>query len=257
MPLGEVDDMHFYRHHIGDYRKDTVHLTLLEHGAYRQLIDLYYLDEKPLPTDDAKVMRLACARTKDEKEAVKNVLSDFFEKTPKGYTHKRCDSELNRIYEKSEKARQSARVRWPDKGNAKQSDSERNANASKSHERNEKTHANDMLPSNPVTHNKNNGANTGAFDASRFDTFWQEYPNKRDKQKALNAFKKLNPDDDLLAKMISGVQREIEWRKQCTGTDRFVPEWKYGQGWISGRRWEDELSNPEPEASAPQYEELK
>ena len=34
--------MHFYKFHIGDYAKDTGHLTLLEHGVYRSLMDWSY-----------------------------------------------------------------------------------------------------------------------------------------------------------------------------------------------------------------------
>ena len=49
--------MHYYPHNIGDYRKDTSHLSLLEHGIYRQLLDSYYLDEMPLSNDLAKLMR--------------------------------------------------------------------------------------------------------------------------------------------------------------------------------------------------------
>ena len=37
--------MHYYQHNIADYRKDTIHLTLLEHGVYRQLLDQYYLTQ--------------------------------------------------------------------------------------------------------------------------------------------------------------------------------------------------------------------
>ena len=32
--------MNYYSHHIGDYLTATAHLTLLEHGAYRRLIDI-------------------------------------------------------------------------------------------------------------------------------------------------------------------------------------------------------------------------
>jgi len=40
--------LHYYTFNIGDYRRDTGHLSLLEHGIYRQLIDSYYLSEKPI-----------------------------------------------------------------------------------------------------------------------------------------------------------------------------------------------------------------
>jgi uncharacterized protein YdaU (DUF1376 family) len=69
--------MHYFQHNIADYRKDTSHLTLLEHGAYRQLLDQYYLNEAPLPLDEAKLLRLLSARDKDEISAVLSVLADF------------------------------------------------------------------------------------------------------------------------------------------------------------------------------------
>ena len=73
--------MHYYQHNISDYRADTGHLTLLEHGCYHQLLDQYYLNEEPLPLDINKIFRLLTARTEDEKNAIQNVLKDFFIKT--------------------------------------------------------------------------------------------------------------------------------------------------------------------------------
>ena len=49
--------MHYYKFNIADYRKDTTHLSMLEHGIYRTLIDWYYLDEKPIPLDVEMVAR--------------------------------------------------------------------------------------------------------------------------------------------------------------------------------------------------------
>ena len=77
--------MHYYQHNIGDYRKDTSHLSLLEHGIYRQLLDSYYLDEVPLCNDLAKLMRSHSVRNADEQQALQNVLTDFFELTEEGY----------------------------------------------------------------------------------------------------------------------------------------------------------------------------
>lgn len=101
--------MYFYKHHIGDYRRDTSHLTLLEHGIYRQLLDLYYMTEKPL---DANALRLICARTTIEIEATKQVLSEFFLKEGDVYIHRRCEDEIVQYHEKSDKASASAKARW-------------------------------------------------------------------------------------------------------------------------------------------------
>ena len=125
--------MHYYEHNIGDYRKDTSHLSLLEHGIYRQLIDTYYLSESPLTKDLDKLMRTHSIRNADEKQSLQNVLNDFFELTENGYIHKRCDQVIAEYHGKSEKARASANARWANKNkavdaNALQAQSEGNAN---------------------------------------------------------------------------------------------------------------------------------
>ena len=61
--------MHYYSHNVADYRKDTAHLSLLEHGIYRQLLDSYYLDEKPIETQ--QVIRRLSIKTQEEELALK------------------------------------------------------------------------------------------------------------------------------------------------------------------------------------------
>ena len=46
--------MNYYERHIGDYLKDTAHLSLLEHGVYSRLLDVYYTRESPIPAADAE-----------------------------------------------------------------------------------------------------------------------------------------------------------------------------------------------------------
>jgi uncharacterized protein YdaU (DUF1376 family) len=107
--------MHYYQHNIGDYRKDTSHLSLLEHGIYRQLLDSYYLDEIPLSNDLAKLMRSHSVRTAEEQQSLQNVLTDFFELTEFGYIHKRCEDGIAKFHGKSASARASAMARWSSK----------------------------------------------------------------------------------------------------------------------------------------------
>jgi uncharacterized protein YdaU (DUF1376 family) len=125
--------MHYYEHNVGDYRKDTAHLSLLEHGVYRQLLDTYYLDEHPLTLDHTKLMRSHSVRNADEIRALENVLADFFERTEKGYVHKRCESVIGAYKAKSASAKKSAEARWAkERGNddagAMRSHSDGNAN---------------------------------------------------------------------------------------------------------------------------------
>ena len=97
--------MHHYSKHIGDYRRDTTHLSMLEHGAYNQLLDWAYLDEKPIPRKTDLVFRRLRAVTDDEKNAVMTVLEEFFEETDDGFRHKRVEAELRLYEEKAERAR--------------------------------------------------------------------------------------------------------------------------------------------------------
>lgn len=87
--------MNYYQHHIGDYLTRTAHLTLIEHGAYRRLIDVYYSTESPLPGDVKSVYRLVMARSKEEKEAVDSILSEFFDLEDDGFHQHRCDHEIS------------------------------------------------------------------------------------------------------------------------------------------------------------------
>lgn len=86
--------MNYYEHHIGDYLKNTAHLSMLEDGAYRRLIDSYCTRESPLPADRKAVHRLARAQSKPEKDAVDAVLDEFFTLEGDGWHQSRCDKEI-------------------------------------------------------------------------------------------------------------------------------------------------------------------
>lgn len=82
--------MNYYERHLGDYARDTAHLSLLEHGVYTLLLDRYYATEQPIPADQAH--RVARARTRDEKAAVDAVLAEFFVLVDGAYRNKRADA---------------------------------------------------------------------------------------------------------------------------------------------------------------------
>lgn len=104
--------VNYYPHHIGDHSRDTAHLSLIEEGVYRRMLDLYYANELPLQSDLTALCRVLRARTEDERAAVQTVLAEFFTAFPEGYRHKRCDEELAKLLEKSAKARASINARW-------------------------------------------------------------------------------------------------------------------------------------------------
>lgn len=95
--------MHYYPHNIADYRKDTRFLTKLQHWAYRELLDEYYLSERPITKNEKDLFWRMGATTDEEQNAVKTVLQGFFEETEDGFIHKRCDVEIQIFKEYVEK----------------------------------------------------------------------------------------------------------------------------------------------------------
>jgi uncharacterized protein YdaU (DUF1376 family) len=98
--------VNYYPHHIGDYLTDTAHLTMVEDGAYRRLLDLYYSRERPIPADVSRVCRLVRAATVEERGAVESVLAEFFFLDGDAWRHKRCDREILKAAAARTKARE-------------------------------------------------------------------------------------------------------------------------------------------------------
>lgn len=96
--------MNYYKRHIGDYMKDASHLSLLEHGVYMRLLDVYYTRESAIPVDQAA--RLIGARSKDEKEALAIVAQEFFKVVDGFYVQTRCDIEIASMLQKAETNRE-------------------------------------------------------------------------------------------------------------------------------------------------------
>jgi uncharacterized protein YdaU (DUF1376 family) len=94
--------MHYYTFNVGDYRKDTGHLSTLEHGIYRQLLDWYYLDEKPIPQETQVVLRRLRLGSYSDISALQNVLTDFFVLQADGYHQTRCDADIAAYQSKAE-----------------------------------------------------------------------------------------------------------------------------------------------------------
>jgi len=90
--------MHYYTFNIGDYRKDTGHLTTLEHGIYRQLLDWYYLDELPIPKETQTVIRRLRLVSDSDTQSLQNVLNDFFVLRDDGYHQSHCDGVIHKYH---------------------------------------------------------------------------------------------------------------------------------------------------------------
>lgn len=88
--------MNFFDMHVGDYEAATAHLTVLEDGIYWRMLRIYYRTEKPLPADLKQLCRLVRAQSKPERDAVEQILAEFFELLDDGWHQSRCDAEIAR-----------------------------------------------------------------------------------------------------------------------------------------------------------------
>lgn len=182
--------MHYYQHNISDYRADTGHLTLLEHGCYHQLLDQYYLNEEPLPLDIDKIFRLLSARTQDEKTAIKNVLKDFFVETEAGFIQRRCDNEIKFYHERIDSAAAAGRK-----------SAEKRANS------NGRSTIVQRAFNQLITNNQEPITNNHIDISSDFNIFWQEYPKKVGKEAARKSWYKIRPN-------LQDVLKTLAWQKQ-------------------------------------------
>lgn len=242
--------MNYYPFHIGDYASATRHLSWLEDAAYRRLLDVYYVREEPIPIDLRQVYRLVVASTDEQREAVDQVLSEFFMRTEAGYLHERCDTEIRCANDKKNKASQSAQQRWRNASAnncALPSESERNANALKDEceriENNIRTQCEGNAPNpNPNPNKKHTTAMPTGF-----AEFWIAYPKKVGKGAAEMAWKKHRPDLQTCLAAVAAASRSTDWTKDA---GQFVPN---PATWLNQRRWEDGAATVAGQAPLPDF----
>ena len=112
--------MHYYQFNIGDYKSHTNHLDLLEDLAYRRLLDLYYLHERPLNSGVASVARQIGMREHEDK--VKLILEEFFHISPDGWVNPRADREIQHYHGKIEQASRAGKASAERRSNARSTD---------------------------------------------------------------------------------------------------------------------------------------
>lgn len=94
--------MNFYPFHVGDYGLRTGHLEPMEDLAYRRLLDLYYVNERPITGTPQEVARLI--RLRSAAADVESVLREFFKETPEGWQHSHCDEVIAQYQAKAKVA---------------------------------------------------------------------------------------------------------------------------------------------------------
>lgn len=206
--------MIWYKFYLADYITDTHHLDDAEDLAYRRLIDMYYLTEKPIPLETNLVSR----KVRLDLDIVETILNEFFEKTEDGYRHTRCDREIAKYQHQVKVLRQSAKKG----GRPKKTKLE--------------TKLEPKSDINQISDIRIKNKTTMSAKPTRFDEFWKAWPpSKRKVAKSVCEAKWAKQGLDALADQIIANVENLK------GSD----QWREGfepapLTYINQRRWEDE-----------------
>ena len=76
-----------------------------------------------------------------------------------------------------------------------------------------------------------------------FETFWKAYPKKKSRGQAEKVWLKINPDEQLLAKMIAIIERAKKSEEWIKEKGKYIP---HPATWLNAKGWEDEETEVHP-----------
>jgi uncharacterized protein YdaU (DUF1376 family) len=220
----------WYPHYVGDYQRKTGHLSMMEHGAYRLLLDHYY-STGGLPANAEQLHRICRALADVERLAVLNVVTQFFDRDGDRLVNKKAEAELARrrdISEKRSKAAAAKHALAPAIGDALAPAIAYTTTTTTKEEK--------------ISEDKSSLAPKPAR-ASRFDEFWDAYPHRDGVKRARGKVE---------AKYRAAVKSGVSEQTLIDAAHRFRSDKRVRDGfacdpltWFGRRGWEDEpATNP-------------
>jgi hypothetical protein len=71
-----------------------------------------------------------------------------------------------------------------------------------------------------------------------FDSFWEIYPRKTGKKKALASWMKIAPDEQLTETICTAIEKQKKSDQWTRDGGQFIP---HPATWLNGERWNDEV----------------
>lgn len=93
-----------------------------------------------------------------------------------------------------------------------------------------------LLNPESITPLRQPGTKSG-LNGKGFDTFWSAYPKKKSRGDAEKAWKKLNPNEQLLATILAKIEQAKTSEQWTKDGGQFIP---YPASWLNKKGWEDE-----------------
>ena len=228
--------MKWYKFAAAEYQIKTIHLSDAEDLAYRRLLDMAYLTEKPIPLDTNLVAR----RVRIDQDIVEQVLSEFFEKTESGYRNRRVEEEVlayQTIIERNLKGTKAAAEKAAERAaQGVKRRSPRTLNEpTRDHDGNLEGSSESSVANLEGFQNKNKNISplppSGGFD--RFWSTWPTSPRKVGKAACFKTWVK-NGMDEHVDRIVSHVSRLKGTAQWLTG---FEPA---PQTYLNQKRWLDD-----------------
>lgn len=102
--------MNYYPFHIGDFRSGTVNMSRLSRWIYRDMLDVYYDTERPLPSDFELLCDQIGVEAEDERRIVERLLRLKFAKGEDGYRNETCDRVISEYRARAETAKANGKL---------------------------------------------------------------------------------------------------------------------------------------------------
>jgi len=226
----------WYKFAAAEYQIKTIHLSDAEDLAYRRLLDMAYLSEKPIPLDTNLVSR----RIRLDQDIVEQVLLEFFEKTAEGYRNRRVEEEVlayQTIIERNLKGAKAAAQKAAERAaqGVKRRSPRTLTEPTSDHEGNLEGSSENTIANLEGNQNKNKNISplppSGGFD--RFWSTWPSSPRKVGKAACFKTWLKHGMDEhcDRIVSHVSRLKGTTQW---LTG---FEPA---PQTYLNQKRWLDD-----------------
>ena len=211
--------MIWYKFYLGDYITHTTHLSDAEDLAYRRLLDLYYISEKPIPLDTESVAR----KIRLDLDITESVLGEFFDMGVDGYRNSRCDMEIAKYQHQVETNRSLGKRGGRPKKTESETETKPNTNPKQI-----QIQKKNISSAKPTT--------------TRFYDFWSAWPSSKRKVARAECEKKWAKHDlDMVADAIIANVNKLKKTEQWTSGFDPAP-----LTYINQRRWEDDAGEQQP-----------
>jgi uncharacterized protein YdaU (DUF1376 family) len=205
----------WYKFYLGDYITHTNHLSDAEDLAYRRLLDLYYISEKPIPLETESVAR----KIRLDLDITESVLDEFFDKGVDGYRNHRCDMEIAKYQHQVENNRELGKRGGRPKKTESETESKPNTNPNQIQKQIQKKTISSVKPT-----------------TTRFTDFWNVWPSSKRKVARSECEKRWAKYDlDMVADDIIASVAKLKKTEQWTSGFDPAP-----LTYINQRRWEDD-----------------